>query len=248
MFGKYRKPENIKVGTFKDGKSKNKSKNISSHKPTPLSFKYSKDIDDHLNDIFPGRKTGLHIDPSGSKYQIDINIMYPTDDEEFYVLYTSGMSSVDMIIPEDAEKEFPEFKRAELFMMLPKDWDIDDMISPTAKHESYWPMQLLRMIATYHYEYFTWMAPGHTMEYESFASNTKLCSAILLSLGEDISIIKTRDNHLISLYLVLPLYREEVRFKRQYGYDAFIDRFAKAFKAEDGSQWIVDINRKNTGL
>ena len=75
VFGRYKKPVNIKNKQSNENKSQNKAQNVSTRKLTPLSFKYSKDIDDHLNYVFPGRKTGLHIDPSGAKYQIDINIM-----------------------------------------------------------------------------------------------------------------------------------------------------------------------------
>lgn len=248
VFGRYKKPINTNRKPVTDNKTNNKGPNISTRKLIPLSFKYSKDIDNHLNYIFPGRKTGLHIDPSGAKYQIDINIMYPSDDEEFYVIYTSGMSNEDMLLPDGMEKEYPEFKRAELFMLLPKNWDMDNMVSPIPKHETYWPMQLLRMVARYHYEFFTWIGPGYTIEYESFANNTKLSAAMVLSLGDDISIMKTKCNQLISLYLVLPIYKEEVMYKMQYGYDAFIDKFAKTFPANNGEEWIVDINRKNIGL
>ena len=72
------------------------------------------------------------------------------------------------------------------------------MVSPIPKHNAYWPMQLLRMMARYHYEFFTWIGPGYTIEYESFANNTKLSAAMVLSLGDDISVIKTRDNKLYS--------------------------------------------------
>ncbi|GEM_PF-2397761 len=248
VFGRYKKPVNIKNKQNGENKKQNKAQNISTRTLTPLSFKYTKDIDDHLNYLFPDRQTGLHIDPSGAKYQIDINIMYPAYDEEYYVLYTSGMSSEDMLLPDGLEKDCPEFKRAELLMLLPKNWDIDNMVSPMPKHETYWPMQLLRMMARYHYEFFTWIGPGYTMEYESFANNTKLSAAIVLSLGEEISVIKTRDNNFISLYLVLPLYKEEVKYKMQHGFDAFIDKFEENFPANGGREWIVDINRKNIGL
>lgn len=248
VFGRYKKPVNIKNNQQKDRNKQNQNQNISTRKLIPFSFKYTKDIDDHLNYIFPGRKTGLHIDPSGAKYQIDINIMYPTDDEDFYVIYTSGMSSEDMLLPEGLEKDYPEFKRAELFMLLPKNWDIDNMVSPIPKHETYWPMQLLRMLARFHYEFFTWIGPGYTVEYSSFANNTKLSAAMVVSLGNDISIIKTKDNKLISLYLVIPLYKEEVKYKMQHGYEAFIDKFAENFPPDNGREWIIDINRKNIGL
>lgn len=245
VFGKYKKPLPYDNNKSSQKEQENKSSNIKKLKP--VNFAYSKDIDDHMNYIFPGRETGLHIDPSGAKYQIDVNIMYPTDDEPYYVLYTQGMSSEDMILPEAVEKEYPEFKRAELFMMLPADWDIDNMTSTYPKHETYWPMQLLRMVARYHYEFFTWVAPGYTVEYSSFASNTKLSAAMLVSLGDDIAIIKTKDNKQISLYLVLPIYKEEAKYKVEHGYDEFIEKYTKEFSSNTAEGWVVDINRKNLG-
>lgn len=245
VFGKYKKPLQHDESKSSPKEQENKSSNIKRLKP--VNFAYSKDIDDHMNYIFPGRQTGLHIDPSGAKYQIDINVMYPTDDEPYYVLYTQGMSSEDMILPEAVEKEYPEFKRAELFMLLPADWDIDNMTSSYPKHETYWPMQLLRMVARYHYEFFTWVAPGYTVEYSSFANNTKLSAAMLVSLGDDIAIMKTKDNKQISLYLVLPIYKEEAKYKLQHGYDEFIEKYSEAFSSNTAEGWVVDINRKNIG-
>ena len=244
VFGKYKR---LLQNNSSNKSQKEQAKQANIKKLKPVDFAYSKDIDDHLNYIFPGRETGLHIDPSGAKYQIDINIMYPTDDEHYYVLYTQGMSSEDMLLPEDLAKEYPEFKRAELFMLLPADWDIDNMTSTYPKHETYWPMQLLRMVARYHYEFFAWVAPGYTVEYSSFANNTKLSAAMLVSLGDDIAVIKTRDKKLISLYLVLPVYKEEVRYKLQHGYDDFIEKFNKEFSSNTAEGWVVDINRKNIG-
>ncbi len=244
VFGKYKKPLTVRQDNNKADSDSSKSQN---KKLTPVKCLYSKDIDNHMNYIFPGRQTGLHIDPGGVKYQIDINIMYPVDDEPYYVLYTQGMSNEDMILPEGVEKEYPEFRRAELFMMLPAEWDIDNMVSASPNHETYWPMQLMRIVARYHYEYFTWVAPGYTMEYSSFASNTKLNSAILMSLSDDISVIETKENKPISLYLVLPLYKEEVKYKVEHGYDKFIDLYTKNFSLDDAQSWVVDINRKNLG-
>ncbi len=245
MFGKYKRPTVLPQNN-KDTVD-NKSGSSSNKKLKPVKCLYSKDIDDHMNYIFPGRQTGLHVDPSGLKYQIDINIMYPTDNEPYYVLYTQGMSNEDMILPDGVEKEYPEFRRAELFMILPADWDIENMVSAEPKHETYWPMQLMRIVARYHYEYFTWVAPGYTMEYSSFAPNTKLNSAILISLSDDVSVIETRENKPVSLYLVLPLYKEEVQYKIKHGYEKFIDMYTKKFSLDDAESWMVDINRKNLG-
>ncbi len=244
VFGRYKRPINIEQ-IFPDDEAENI---ITPVKLSPFSFEYTSDIDNHLNYLFPGRKIGLHIDPSGDKYQIDINIMSPVDNEDYYVIYTSGMSSQEMLLPNGLAKEYPEFKRAELFMLLPKNWDVDNMTSYMPSHETYWPMQLLRMIGKFHYDFFTWIGPGYTIEYSSFAKNTKLSAAMVVSLGDEVSIMKTRDNKAISLYLVVPLYKEEVKFKAQHGYDAFIDKYIATFPPNNGKEWVVDINRTNIGI
>ena len=48
----------------------------------------------------------------------------------------------------------------------------------------------------------------------------------------------------LSLYLVLPVYKEEVRYKLQHGYDDFIEKFNKEFSSNTAEGWVVDINRK----
>ena len=59
VFGRYKKPVNIKNKQNGENKKQNKAQNISTRTLTPLSFKYTKDIDDHLNYLFPDRQTGL---------------------------------------------------------------------------------------------------------------------------------------------------------------------------------------------
>lgn len=217
-----------------------------------IKTEFEEEIDKHFLEIFPDRFVEKLDDDAPETVSIDIRIMYPTDEESFYVLYTSGMSALPMNIPDGIKKEYPELTRSELFMLLPSTWNIKGLKAEYPKEEDFWPVKLLRMMGHYPHEFLTWFGPGHSIgisnEYQTFAKNTKLCSAMLVALGDDISIIKGHNDTLISSHLVLPLYREEMEYKLKAGYDALLNRYAEEFNQDDGTQWIVDINRKNVCL
>ena len=210
---------------------------------------YYQDIKEHFDDLFPGRKIGHYSDPRNDNSVANISILFPQEADDFYVLYTTGMSSMEMAIPDELIEEYPEFKRAELFMLLPYDWDIDDMLSHDPEENNFWPLKLLLTLASFPHHYGTWFGPGHTIgitpDYAPFAENTKLCSAMFVALGDDICVIQAKDNTEISAYLVLPIYKEETEYKISKGYDAFLDRYTEIFNEDDGRQWIVRINRQN---
>ena len=60
--------------------------------------------------------------------------------------------------------------------------------------------------------------------------------------------IKLYFDDVLILSLLFFLYKEEVKYKMQHGYEAFIDKFAENFPPDNGREWIIDINRKNIGL
>lgn len=217
-----------------------------------IKTEYEEEIDKHFLEVFPDREVEKIDDDAPETVSINVRVMHPTDEESFYVLYTSGMSALSMNIPDGIKKEYPELARSELFMLLPSTWNIKGFRAKYPKEEDFWPVKLLRMMGHYPHEYLTWFGPGHSIgisnEYQTFANNTKLCSAMLVALGDDISIIKGHDNTLISSHLVLPLYREEMDYKLTYGYDALLGRYAEEFNQDDGTQWIVHIDRKNVCL
>ena len=71
---------------------------------------------------------------------ISVHIIKPSAGQDFWVLYTAGMSCSPMNVPPDIS----EHAFGELFMMLPPEWD-----SGNDEGTSSWPVQLLFDMATY---------------------------------------------------------------------------------------------------
>jgi hypothetical protein len=83
-----------------------------------------------------------------------------------------------MTTPEGAEA--PKF--VELLMTLPGDWRLDQ--ASFEDEAWYWPVRLLKVLARLPHKYKTFLSYGHTVPNgdpaEPYASNTKLCGALLL--------------------------------------------------------------------
>jgi hypothetical protein len=69
---------------------------------------------------------------------IDVHIVEPTEERNFYTLVTSGMSDLPMAAPEGAE----EFRYAELLIALPPDWPMGD--DEWKQDENFWPIWMLK--------------------------------------------------------------------------------------------------------
>ena len=71
---------------------------------------------------------------------LDICIVDPTEERNYYMLVTLGMGAHRMNVPE----ELAEYKleRAELMIALPPDWKIHEN-----DEEHYWPIRLLKSLA-----------------------------------------------------------------------------------------------------
>jgi len=174
---------------------------------------------------------------------IDVHIIAPKPDREFYTLVTTGMSQRAMKTPEGLE----EFSYAELLLCVPPDWKLkqEDFKDPN----NYWPVRLLKSLARMPHEYDTWLSFAHTVPNgdpaEPYAANTKFCCAMLappILAPEGFAEFQIGPETIIHFYSVIPLYPEEVDFKLKKGADALFDKFDGAKVTE-----LIDVNRKNVG-
>lgn len=203
---------------------------------------YTKEIRDHFDKVFPGRVTNVFHEIISDIVHIDVHFMEPTDGEPFTVVYTTGMSDLPMTLPDELEKEYEHLKRAELMLFLPVSWPIGSEAFNDERY--YWPVKLLKQLARFPHEYNTWLGYGHTIpnsaEYDSYADNTRLNGAILSALKEEISLIKTKDGRTINIYSVIPLYKEEMDYKLEYGMDALSEKLSEI---EGSGFWIESLRR-----
>ena len=166
---------------------------------------------------------------------VDIYIIEPTAEKNYYTLVTLGMGAHWMNVP----YELAEYKleRAELLIYLPADWDIqgDD-------EKYYWPLRWLKILARLPLEQDTWLGWGHTVPNGGpFAENT-LLSGVLLINPEDVedgaAVCQLPNGEEVNFYQVIPLYEEEMNFKIAKGAEALLGKMG-------GVNAVVDINRAN---
>lgn len=169
---------------------------------------------------------------------IDVAIIEPTPERNYYTLVTMGMGAHRMSVPLSLEGE--NFDRAELLIALPPDWPInrdDDLW--------FWPVKWLKIMARLPGEQDTWLGWGHTVSNgEPFAENTKLSGMIVCDLtefdeGADKCILP--NGECVNFYQIIPLYREELEFKLSHSRDELLHLL-------NSIDTVLDINRPNYGL
>lgn len=208
--------------------------------------KFSDAIDNHIEQ-FLGTPESVFHEIVSDLVHIDIHIINPTQERNYYTLVTSGMSSLAMITPEAAA----EFNRAELLIHLPSTWKIPQFGETTPSdyqdEDWYWPIRSLKYLARFPHSYNTWLGSNHTIPNgdppSPFASNTQLSGIMLvwpIALPEQFRQLKV-GNEIVNFYMLLPLYSEEMNFKLKKGSQALLD---KIDRANIGT--VLDINRKNT--
>jgi predicted Zn finger-like uncharacterized protein len=172
---------------------------------------------------------------------IDVHVVKPTPERNYYTLVTSGMGDRPMAAPEGAE----ELRFAELMLSLPPDWKLDE--ASLEDGANYWPIYVLKMMARFPHEYQTWLSWGHTLPNgdpaEPYAENTKLCCALLLSPilpDEGFSQLVIDDEKTIHFFSIVPIYQEEIDLKLSQGTEPLVEKFAQAKVSE-----LLDIRRVN---
>ena len=194
-------------------------------------------IESHIQQYF-GKFENVFHELISTDIHVDICVVPPSAERDYYTLVTMGMGAHRMNVPE----ELAEYKleRAELAIALPKEWKIKKENFEDEKW--YWPIRLLKTLARLPIASDTWLGFGHTMDHEeNFAENTKLCAAILAGSqgtedGSEVCILPNGEE--VNFYQVIPLYRDELEYKLSNDADALLDKM-------DGISFVVNPNRQD---
>lgn len=166
---------------------------------------------------------------------VDVCIIPPADERGYYTLVTMGMGAHRMLVPEELAEQ--KLERAELLICLPPDWELD-----REEERWYWPVRLLKSLARLPGDCGTWLGWGHTVDNrEPYAENTALCGCILAApqnVPEDAETCPLDDGGEVNFYQVIPLYQEELEFKKEHDSGALLERMG-------GVSFIVDTGRPN---
>lgn len=208
---------------------------------------YAEEITEHFEALFPGRESFVFHELISDLVHIDINIMRPTEKQDFYVLYTTGMSDLPMTLPDElSDRE--DLKYAELYLFLPGSWDLgkEFSLSSDMPESSYWPVRMLKFLVRFPHEYETWLGWGHTVpngpEYTPLCDGVGFGGVVLSWTGEDNRLggLNAEDGRKINFYSVIPAYKEEIEYKLKYGMEGLDKVFC-----EKQLPMILDIHRPN---
>lgn len=174
---------------------------------------------------------------------IDIHVIYPKPERDFYTLITTGMSDLPMNIPSEEHKGW---QFSELMICLPKEWKIDN---ESIKNEDfYWPIRLMKFMARFPHEYKSWISFGHTIPNgnpsENFTDKVGF-SGVLVDLPVTVSninfpIVKIDDQTKIYIYALYPIFENEMDFKLEHGSDVLLNLFD-----EHGISELLNTSRKS---
>lgn len=153
---------------------------------------------------------------------VEIAVIEPTPNQNFYTLITLGMGAHKMNVPDDLSDQ--QLDRAELVMLLDPDWEV-----PSKEDQYYWPIRLLKTLARQSIEdpevFLTW---GYRWSNgKPFCEETDLNSIILNSLFKafdpDAQACHLPDGDIINYYFVWPLYEDEYAYLLENGREAFMN-------------------------
>ncbi|WP_243017066.1 DUF2185 domain-containing protein [Clostridium sp. AM18-55] len=194
-------------------------------------------VEGHIEQYF-GKVENVFHELVSPDIHVDICIVPPTEERDYYTLVTMGMGAHRMNVPE----ELAEYKleRAELAIALPADWKLDQESMKDEKW--YWPIRLLKSLARLPIASDTWLGFGHTMDNkENFAENTKLRAAILTgpqSTEEGGEVCTLPGGEEVNFYQVIPLYEDELDYKLEHDVDALLNKMR-------GISFVVNPTRQN---
>jgi hypothetical protein len=174
---------------------------------------------------------------------IDIHVIYPKPERDFYTLITTGMSDKPMHVP---TKEHKPWEYGEFMICLPKEWKLDD---ESLKNEDYyWPIRMMKFMARFPHEYKSWLSFGHTLPNgnPSRTYTDKVgFTGVLVDLPVTIQnikfpVVQIDEQTKVFIYAPYPVYENEMEFKLKNGNDALIELFD-----ENNITELLDPNRKS---
>lgn len=181
-------------------------------------------VEEHIEKYFGHYDQVMH-EIISTDIHLDICVIPPRKDHNYYTLVTMGMGAHKMNVPEELSEK--KLDRAELLINLPADWKLSE--KDWQEEKWYWPIGVLKWAARLPVkDRNTWLGWGHTITSgEPFAESTELCGAILLNpgvFGEPSCFCTLPDGDHVNFYQLIPIYKEEMEFKLENSVEKLLDK------------------------
>ena len=184
------------------------------------------EISDFIENTFGNYDYVLH-EVVSPDIHVDIIIIPPTQERNYYTLCTMGVGAHRMDVPDELRYESLIAERAEYLIYLPADWNLTE--EGMEDERNYWPIRLLKDFARMPIETESWVAWGHSFsqeEEEPFAEGAPYSSAVLLSpqpIIDNIVSCPLSVGKSIDFYQVFPLTHDELKYKLKCADDEAIE-------------------------
>lgn len=190
-------------------------------------------IPKHLERLYGG-SSRFHVEytyphhEGGIRFPFDIHHVASSSERSFELLITNGMSRSALSVPED-KKDRNQWLRIELCMLLPANWPLDDEMWTRA--EKGWPSMLLADLSAWAHWNRTWLEPGHFLPNgeppQPYFQGLDKCGVEILKPWEELFYVS--DDPPLHILWVLTLTAAEVKFRKDAGHDALLDKLEKIF-------------------
>ena len=147
--------------------------------PEVYSEEERKAVEEHIEACFGAFETVLH-EVVSPDIHVDVCVIPPAKDRNYYTLVTMGMGAHRMNVP--AELAEYKLERAELAIALPADWKVDQ--EAFRDERWYWPVRLLKTLARLPGECHTWLGWGHTVDNQVDNKKTPLFDNLPFDRGQ----------------------------------------------------------------
>ena len=186
-------------------------------------------LDNHIEKYFGKATTVVH-EFFSEDIHVDVSIIPPHEEHNYYTLVTTGMGAFSMKIPSEYQEDgLPSW--IELMMCLPPEWNPESKES-----QENWPVELLRYLARFPIIESTWLGYGHSIQNGTpYADNTLLAGCVLLGVQdapEGAAVCKLSDGSWVGFYQVIPLTENELEYKIQHSTDEMLEEENQEATAE----------------
>lgn len=203
-------------------------------------------VEEHIKAHFGDHPSVFH-EIASPDIQIDICIIPPAGEQDFYTLVTIGMGAHKMQVPKALSEK--DLERAELLICLPPYWKLNK--ASVQDEHWYWPIRVLKSTARLPIHEHSWLGYGHTVSMSADNSKTyhesvDFSGVVLLNpnyFGQESFSCTLSNGEEVHFYMLVPLYSEELQFKLVHGDEALMDLIQA--DPEQEPLLLADPERKN---